>query len=88
MISTIQVTVITPFGVPPIVPLAILPMNHWLTSTLGITIGTNGITNGTIGRTLNDIGIILVPLIEYFEDHYRIMEKLNRRHRECHIQIM
>ena len=28
------------------------------------TIGTNGITNGTIGRTLNDIGIPLVPLIE------------------------
>ena len=28
------------------------------------TIGTNGITNGTIGRTLNDIGIPLVPLVE------------------------
>ena len=27
-----------------------------------ITIGTNGITNGTIGKTLNDIGIPLVPL--------------------------
>ena len=28
---------------------------HWL---------TNGFTNGTIGRTLNDIGIPLVPLVE------------------------
>ena len=28
------------------------------------TIGTNGITNGTIGRTLKDIGIPLVPLVE------------------------
>ena len=26
-----------------------------------ITIGTSGITNGTNGRTLNDIGIPLVP---------------------------
>ena len=48
---------------------------HWLTNgtkgiigrangTICITIGTNGITNGTIGRTLNDIGIPLVPLVE------------------------
>ena len=45
---------------------------HWLTNgtvgrangTIGITIGTNGITNGTTGRTLNDIGIQLVPLVE------------------------
>ena len=28
------------------------------------SIGTNGITNGTIGRTLNDIGILLVSLVE------------------------
>ena len=29
------------------------------------TIGSpNGITNGTINRTLNDIGIPLVPLVE------------------------
>ena len=32
--------------------------------TIGITIGTSGITNGTIDRTLNDIGIPLVPLVE------------------------
>ena len=38
---------------------------HWLTNgTIGIAIGTNGINNGTIGRTLNDIGIPLVPLVE------------------------
>ena len=51
---------------------------HWLTNgtngtnvfiwrancTICITIGTNRITNGTIGRTLNDIGISLVPLVE------------------------
>ena len=30
--------------------------------TIGIAIGTNGITNGAIGKTLNDIGIPLVPL--------------------------
>ena len=32
--------------------------------TIGITIVTNSFTNGTIGRTLNDIGIPLVPLVE------------------------
>ena len=32
--------------------------------TIDITIGTNGITNGTIGRTLNDIVIPLVPMVE------------------------
>ena len=32
--------------------------------TIEITIGTNAITNGTIGRTLNDIGIPLVPMVE------------------------
>ena len=31
--------------------------------TISITIGTNGITNVTIGRTMNDIGIPLVPLV-------------------------
>ena len=60
------------------VPLVILPMvplvangtigyqwYRWLTNgTIGITIGTNDFTNGTIGRTLNDIGIPLVPLAE------------------------
>ena len=30
--------------------------------SIGITIGTNCITNGTIVKTLNDIGIPLVPL--------------------------
>ena len=29
-----------------------------------LAIGTNGITNGTIGRTLNDIGVPLVSLVE------------------------
>ena len=28
------------------------------------SIGTNGIANGTIGRTLKNIGIPLVPLVE------------------------
>ena len=45
---------------------------HWLTDgtirrangTIGITIGTNGVYNGTIGRTLNNICIPLVPLVE------------------------
>ena len=38
---------------------------NWLTiGTIGITIGTNVFTNGTIGRTLNHIGIPLVPLVE------------------------
>ena len=48
---------------------------HWLTNgtngtigrangTIGLTIVTNGITNGTIGKTLNDICIPLVPLVE------------------------
>ena len=48
---------------------------HWLTigtngtiwranGTICITIGTNGITNGTTGKSLNDIGIPLVPLVE------------------------
>ena len=32
--------------------------------TIGITNGANCITSGTIGRTLNDIGIPLVPLVE------------------------
>ena len=32
--------------------------------TTGIAIGTNCFINGTIGRTLNDIGILLVPLLE------------------------
>ena len=35
--------------------------NARASGTIGITIGT---TNGTIGRTLNDIGIPLVPLVE------------------------
>ena len=48
---------------------------HWLSNgtngtigracgTIDITFGTNGFANGTIGRTLNDIGIRLVPLVE------------------------
>ena len=44
---------------------------HWLTSvtngTIGRasgTIGINGFTNGTTSRTLNNIGITLVPLVE------------------------
>ena len=40
---------------------------HWerrANGTIGITIGTNGITNGTTDRTMNDIGIPLVPLVE------------------------
>ena len=53
------------------VPLAILPMVPLVgtnctigraNGTIGINIGTNNITNGTIGKTLNDIGIPLVPL--------------------------
>ena len=54
---------------------------HWLTNgtnctiwrangTIGITIGTNGITNVTIGKTLNDIGIPLVPLGNPERAHY------------------
>ena len=39
----------------PMVPLVILQLGEL------VTIGTNGFTNGTIGRTLNDIGIPLVP---------------------------
>ena len=56
----------------PMVPLA-YQWYHWLTNgtnctigrangTIGITIGKNGINNGTIGKTLDDIGIPLVPL--------------------------
>ena len=60
------------FGVLPMVPLVILPIVPLVANgtigrangTIGITIGTNGITNGTSGRTLNDIGIPLVPLVE------------------------
>ena len=49
------------------VPLAILRIGTNCTigranSTICITIGTNGITNRTIDKTLNDIGIPLVPL--------------------------
>ena len=40
-------------------------LQYWLPMVFtNGTIGTNGITNGTIGRTLNDIGIPLVPLVE------------------------
>ena len=40
-------------------------LQYWLPTVFtNGTIGTNGITNGTIGRTLNDIGIPLVPLVE------------------------
>ena len=46
------------------------PRYHWLINgtwrangTICITIVTNGI-NGTIGRTLSEIGIPLVPLVE------------------------
>ena len=40
-------------------------LQYWLQSVFtNGAIGTNGITNGTIGRTLNDIGIPLVPLVE------------------------
>ena len=38
--------------------------------TIDITIGTNGNTNGTIGKTLNDIGIPLVPLGNPERTHY------------------
>ena len=58
----------------PMVPLVKLPMvplgnpeqsQSWLSTVFtNDTIGTSGITNGTIGRTLNDIGIPLVPLVE------------------------
>ena len=37
-------------------------LQYWLPTVF--TIGNNGITNGTIGRTLNDICIPLVPLVE------------------------
>ena len=61
-----------PLVILPMVPL-VCQWYHWLTNgtnctigrdngTVGITIGTNGITNGTISKTLNDIGIPLVPL--------------------------
>ena len=66
-----------PLVILPTVPLVAIGSQwcHWLTNgtngtnwrangTIGITIGTNGITNGTIVRTLNDIGIPLVPLVE------------------------
>ena len=40
-------------------------LQYWLPTVFtNGTIGTNGITNGAIGRTLNDIGIPLVPLVE------------------------
>ena len=40
-------------------------LQYWLPTVFtNGTIGNNGITNGTIGRTLNDIGIPLVPLVE------------------------
>ena len=40
-------------------------LKYWLPTVFtNDTIGTNGITNGIIGRTLNDIGIPLVPLEE------------------------
>ena len=51
------------FGVLPMVPLVILP--------IGIAIGTNDITNGTVGKTLNDIGIPLVPLGNPEHTQYR-----------------
>ena len=49
----------------PIVPLATNGTNCTIgrvNGTIGIAICTNGITNGTISKTLNDIGIPLVPL--------------------------
>ena len=39
-----------------------VPLADWTNGTIDIAIGTNGITNGTIDKTLNDIGIPLVPL--------------------------
>ena len=40
-------------------------LQYWLPMVFtNGTIGANGIANGTIGRTLNDIGIPLVPLVE------------------------
>ena len=40
-------------------------LQYWLPTVFtNGTIGNNGINNGTIGRTLNDIGIPLVPLVE------------------------
>ena len=50
---------------------------HWLTNgtngrangTIDIAIGTNDITNGTFGKTLNDIGIPLVPLGNHGHTH-------------------
>ena len=40
-------------------------LQYWLPTVLtNVTIGTNGIANGTIGITLNDIGILLVPLVQ------------------------
>ena len=37
-------------------------MNEIANCTIGIALGTNGITNGTTGKTLNDIGIPMLPL--------------------------
>ena len=40
-------------------------LKYWLPSVItNGTIGINDVTNGTIGRTLNDIGIPLLPLVE------------------------
>ena len=44
----------------PMVPLVFFFTIGRANGTIGITIGTNG----TTGRTLNDIGIPLVPLVE------------------------
>ena len=46
----------------PMVP--IVPLGEPMVPTNGTIGRANGITNGTIGRTLNDIGIPLVPLVE------------------------
>ena len=40
-------------------------LQYWLPTVFtNSTIGTNGINNDTIDRTVNDIGITLVPLVE------------------------
>ena len=64
----LSVSLLALFGVLRMVPLVILPMvplvplaYQWYYWQIGITIGTNGITI-EFSKTLNDIGIPLVPL--------------------------
>ena len=46
------------------------------------TIGANGITNGTIGKTLNDIGIRMVPLVNCERTQYQHTAKTPYLHPE------